>query len=449
MKKSEVKDFAASIWFDKRLYKCDIEGSIAHTKMLSKCKIIKSGEAKKIIKGLEEIEKEISGGKFKFAPSLEDIHMNIEKRLGEKIGEAGGKLHTARSRNDQVALDTKLYLKDELKEIIKLVKNLQKVILALAQKHIGVIMPGYTHLQHAQPLLFSHHLMAYFFMLQRDKERFSDCLKRTDALPLGAGALAGTSFPIDRDYLAKLLKFSRVTENSVDTVSDRDFLVEFLSASSLLMLHLSRLSEELVLWSSREFSFLKLGEEFCGGSSIMPQKKNPDIAELIRGKTGRVYGNLFSLLTVMKGLPLSYNKDMQEDKEPLFDTVDTVKNSLNVYTRLFSTITIDKKKMREAIKDDFSLATDLADYLVKKGIPFRQAHGIVKKVVTYCQAKKKNFSQLSLGEFRKFSKAFKKDLLPLLKVESSLKGRTSFGGTARKQVSAQIRRAKQKWLPFP
>ncbi len=449
MKKSEVEDFAASIWFDKRLYKQDIEGSIAHAKMLSKCKIIKPGEAKKIVKGLQEIEKEIAGGKFKCKSSMEDIHMHVEKRLRDKIGKVGGKLHTARSRNDQVALDTKMYLKDELKEVINLTKNLQKVILALAQKNIKVIMPGYTHLQHGQPLLFSHHLMAYFFMLQRDKERFSDCLKRTDALPLGAGALAGTSFPIDREYVAKLLKFSRVTENSVDTVSDRDFVIEFLAASSLLMLHLSRLSEELVLWSSREFSLVELNEEFCGGSSIMPQKKNPDIAELVRGKTGRVYGSLFSLLTTMKGLPLSYNKDMQEDKEPLFDTLDTVKGSLDIYARMLSSMNINKKKMKEASKDDFSLATDIADYLVRKGIPFRQAYGIAKKIVRYCQAKKKNLSGLSLQELGKFSKAFKKDVLPLLKTEHSVRGRTSFGGTSPKRVAAEIRRAKEKCLPFP
>jgi argininosuccinate lyase len=286
-------------------------------------------------------------------------------------------------------------------------------------------------------------------MLQRDKERFFDCLKRTDTLPLGAGALAGTSFPIDREYVAKLLKFSRITENSVDTVSDRDYLIEFLASSSLLMLHLSRLSEELVLWSSREFSFIELSEEFCGGSSIMPQKKNPDIAELIRGKTGRVYGNLFSLLTTMKGLPLSYNKDMQEDKEPLFDSVDTVKNSLNIYARVLSTMTINKERMKEVIEGDFSLATDLADYLVKKGVSFRQAYGIVKKIVRYCQAKKKNFPELSLEEFQRFSLKFKRDLFPLLKVENSVKRRTSFGGTALKRVAEEIRRAKRRWQAFP
>ncbi|MEK7742153.1 MAG: argininosuccinate lyase, partial [Nitrospirota bacterium] len=362
--------------FDRRLWKYDIEGSIAHAKMLGKQKIISQKDSSSIINGLKNIAGEIETGRFRFAVELEDIHMNIEAALIKNIGDAGKKLHTARSRNDQVALDLRLYLRAETKETIALIKNLQKTLLNAAENNIGIIMPGYTHLQRAQPVLLSHHLLAYVEMLRRDRERFEDSLKRINVLPLGSCALAGTSLPVDRSYVAKLLGFKAIAENSIDAVSDRDFAIEFLTDAGILMMHLSRFAEELILWSTEEFSFIELPDAFTTGSSIMPQKKNPDVAELIRGKSGRIYGNMIALMTVMKGLPLAYNRDMQEDKMPVFDTVDTVKSCLAVLAQMMPQIKFMKERMRDAAGRAYSTATDIAEYLVKKGVPFRQAHEI-------------------------------------------------------------------------
>ena len=433
-----VEEFTASISFDKRLYKYDIEGSIAHCMMLAKCKIIKNGEAEKIIKGLRDIKKEIDVGRFKFDIALEDIHMNIERRLIDKIGTVGGKLHTARSRNDQVALDIRLYLRDEIGEIVSLIRGLKKSIVKKAKGNIDVIMPGYTHLQMAQPVLFSHHLLAYYDMFDRDEERFLDMLKRVNVMPLGSAAMAGTNYPIDRKYVAKLLQFPAVTTNSMDAVGDRDFSIEFLSTSAILMMHLSRFSEELIIWSTSEFGFIELDDSFCTGSSIMPQKKNPDVPELVRGKTGRVYGNLMSLLTTMKSLPLAYNKDMQEDKEPLFDTVDTVKASLLIYSKMIGTIKLNRDRLGEAVFQGFMTATDMADYLVMKGLPFRDAHEVVGKVVSFCIKSHKLLSDLTFHELQKFSKSFKKDIFSFIKTEKSVDRKDVIGGTSKRQVLMRI-----------
>ncbi len=435
--------FTESISFDKRLWRYDIEGSIAHARMLGKQGIIPHKDSAKIISGLKSIAKEIEAGKFKFSEELEDIHMNIEAVLVKKIGAAGKKLHTARSRNDQVALDLRLYLRDETKGIISLIKNFQKTILSMAEKYGSIIMPGYTHLQRAQPVLLSHHLLAYIEMLQRDRNRFEDALKRINMLPLGSCALSGTTLPIDRVYVAKLLGFEGISENSMDAVSDRDFAIEFLADSSILIMHLSRLAEELILWSTEEFSFIELPDAFTTGSSIMPQKKNPDIAELIRGKTGRVYGNLLSLLTIMKGLPLSYNRDMQEDKIPVFDTTDTVKACLTVLAQMFPEIKFNKGKMYGAAEKAYSTATDIAEYLVKKRIPFREAHEITGKIVLYCIKNKKELKGLSINEFKKFSSAIAKDIYSRIRAEDSIKAKTSRGGTAPSEVRKQIKRLKQ------
>lgn len=433
-----VEEFTASISFDKRLYKYDIEGSIAHCMMLARCKIIKNGEANKIIKGLRDIKKEIDGGRFKFDIALEDIHMNIERRLIDKIGTVGGKLHTARSRNDQVALDIRLYLRDEIGEIISMIRGLKKSIVKKAKGNTDVIMPGYTHLQMAQPVLFSHHLLAYYDMFDRDEERFLDMLKRVNVMPLGSAAMAGTNYPIDRKYVAKLLQFPAVTTNSMDAVGDRDFSIEFLSASAVLMMHLSRFSEELIIWSTSEFGFIELDDSFCTGSSIMPQKKNPDVPELVRGKTGRVYGNLMSLLTTMKSLPLAYNKDMQEDKEPLFDTIDTVKASLLIYSKMIGTIKLNRDRLGEAIFQGFMTATDMADYLVMKGLPFRDAHEVVGKVVSFCIKNNKLLPDLTFYELQKFSKSFKKDIFSFIKTEKSVDRKDVIGGTSKRQVLKRI-----------
>ena len=433
-----VEEFTASISFDKRLYKYDIEGSIAHCMMLAKCKIIKNGEAEKIIKGLRDIKKEIDVGRFKFDIALEDIHMNIERRLIDKIGTVGGKLHTARSRNDQVALDIRLYLRDEIGEIVGLIRGLKKSIVKKAKGNIDVIMPGYTHLQMAQPVLFSHHLLAYYDMFDRDEERFLDMLKRVNVMPLGSAAMAGTNYPIDRKYVAKLLQFPAVTTNSMDAVGDRDFSIEFLSTSAILMMHLSRFSEELIIWSTSEFGFIELDDSFCTGSSIMPQKKNPDVPELVRGKTGRVYGNLMSLLTTMKSLPLAYNKDMQEDKEPLFDTIDTVKASLLIYSKMIGTIKLNRDRLGEAVFQGFMTATDMADYLVMKGLPFRDAHEVVGKVVSFCIKSHKLLSDLTFHELQKFSKSFKKDIFSFIKTEKSVDRKDVIGGTSKRQVLMRI-----------
>lgn len=438
-----VESFTESISFDQRLWRYDIEGSIAHAKMLGRQGIIPLKDSKAIVRGLEEISEEIKAGRFNFAPELEDIHMNIEAALVKKTGAAGKKLHTARSRNDQVALDLRLYLRDETKGLISLIKNLQKILLKLAEENIGIIMPGYTHMQRAQPVLLSHHLLAYIEMLQRDKSRLDESLKRTNTLPLGSCAVSGTTLPIDRAYVAKLLGFKALSENSIDAVSDRDFALEFLADSSILMMHLSRLAEELVIWSTEEFSFISLPDAFTTGSSIMPQKKNPDVAELVRGKTGRAYGNLFSLLTVMKGLPLSYNRDMQEDKIFIFDTVDTLKSCLSVLIQMMPEVKFMKEKMHDASENTYITATDIAEYLVKKGIPFREAHGITGKIVLYSIKSKKLLKELSIDELKRFSPSISKDIYSHLKAEDSVKARLSRGGTAPSEVKKQIKRLKQ------
>jgi argininosuccinate lyase len=425
-----VEEFTASIPYDWRLYPYDIAGSIAHASMLAKTGIITGTEARKIIKGLEAILKEIASGSFSFKIELEDIHMNIESRLIEKIGPLGGKLHTARSRNDQVALDIRMYLRDEIAGIHDLLRSLQKTIVMLADKHQGVVMPGYTHLQRAQPILLGHHLLAYYDMFERDRGRLEDCFRRVNVMPLGAGALAGTVLPIDRQFVAKQLAFSSVSENSLDAVSDRDFAIEFLSSCAQIMMHLSRLSEELVIWSSSEFGFITLSDAFTTGSSIMPQKKNPDVAELTRGKTGRVYGSLMTLLTLMKGLPLAYNRDMQEDKEPLFDTADTVSTSVSVMTEMLGSMTIHEMTMQKAAKDGFITATDLADYLVRKNIPFREAHEIVGRAVLRASELGCGLGDLSLTEYRELSPQISDDVYEAISVETSVTRRTSYGGTA-------------------
>ncbi len=438
-----VEDFTASIFFDCRLAEEDIAGSTAHCKMLAKTEILTSSESEEIIKGLEEIREEIRQGKMEFKTGLEDIHMHIEKRLIEKIGPLGGKLHTARSRNDQVALDMHLYLKKKIVSTVRLIARLQKSLIVLAENNLEVIMPGYTHLQRAQPVLFSHHLMAYFSMLKRDAERFKDSYKRADIMPLGAGALAGTSFPIDREYTAQLLGFEDIYENSMDAVSDRDFVLEYLSSSAILMMHLSRFCEDLILWSSSEFNFIEMDDSFCTGSSIMPQKKNPDVAELVRGKTGRVYGSLISLLTIMKSLPLTYNKDMQEDKEGLFDTVDTVENCLEVLASLVKEIKVRENNMGNAVLEDFSTATDLADNLVKKGIPFRESHRIIGELVAYCLGRGKLLNSLTLEELQHFSTLFDKEALNCLDPRKAVGSRNIRGGTSPEQVKKYLIKARK------
>lgn len=443
-----VEKFSASIEFDKRLYQEDIEGSIAHVRMLDKVGIISNKESEKMVKGLKQIRKEIESGGFPFKEELEDIHLNIEKRLIEKIGEVGGKLHTARSRNDQIALDERLYLKRRIGEITSRIKELAEDFLNLAEKNMGVALPLYTHLQRAQPVLLSHHLLSYFEMLKRDRERYVDCLKRVNIMPLGAGAGAGTSFSIDRHYVAELLYFPEVSGNSIDSVSDRDFITEFISASAILMSHLSRLSEELVLWSSKEFDFVDLGDEFTTGSSIMPQKRNPDVAELIRGKTGRVYGDLMSIFTLLKGLPLSYNRDMQEDKEPMFNTVDTVESCLQVLSAMIKNLKFKPENMKKALSNGFVTATDLADYLTKKGMPFRQAHEVTGRIVGYAEEKGRELSQLNISELRMFSNLLKEDVFDCITVEGSISSRKSYGGTAKENVLKKLKEAREevsKW----
>jgi len=440
--KKKVEEYTASIPFDRRLYEQDIAGSVAHAKMLAKQGIISDKDAELIAMGLTSIREEIEQGTFELRADLEDIHMNIEARLIEKIGDVGQKLHTARSRNDQIALDMRLFAKEAISETIEKLVGLQKALLDLAEASKDIVMPGYTHLQRAQPVLFAHHLLAYFEMLQRDMERFRDCLKRADVLPLGSGALAGVAYNIDREFLAKELGFSRVSENSMDAVSDRDFVIEYQAAASLAMMHLSRLAEEVVLWSSAEFGFVELDEAYATGSSIMPQKKNPDVAELARGKTGRVYGNLLAILTTMKALPLTYNRDMQEDKQGFFDTVDTLLSTLSVFTGMIATMQINGDRTKEAAQGGYILATDLADYLVRKGVPFRQAHGVVGKLVQYAMEKGKAFHELSLGEYQTFSPLFAEDVYSIT-VESSLEARSARGGTAPEQVKAALKKARK------
>jgi len=437
-----VEEFTSSISFDSRMYHEDIAGSIAHAAMLAKCGIIAEEEAKLIIDGLKGILADIEAGSFSFEVSLEDIHMNIEKRLTDRIGPVGGKLHTARSRNDQVALDTHMYVKKEVASLAKLLSELQEAAVLLAEKNRDVIMPGYTHLQRAQPILFSHHMLAYFYMFVRDFKRLEGVWDRADMMPLGAGALAGTTFPIDRRFVAEQLNFGDIYANSMDAVSDRDYILEFLSFASILMMHLSRLSEEIILWSSTEFNFIELDDAHCTGSSIMPQKKNPDVSELVRGKTGRVFGHLMAMLTTAKGLPLAYNKDLQEDKEGLFDTIDTLKFSLSVYASMLKAMKINSERMLDVLRRDFSNATDMADYLGKKGLPFRQAHEVVGKCVRYCIEQKKWLMDLSLTEFKQFSPLFEADIIDAIKIETCVNARNSLGGTSSSQVAQSIVKAK-------
>jgi argininosuccinate lyase len=439
-----TEEFTASISFDKRLFRCDIKGSMAYAEALAKAEVISPGEKAQILRGLKEVEGEIEHGTLPFSASTEDIHMHIEQRLIEKIGDVGGKLHTGRSRNDQIALDLRLFLKEETSSIIALLQGLQSSLVEWADKHLDAIMPGYTHLRKAQPILLAHHVMAYYEMFKRDRERLTDALKRIDCLPLGSGALAGTPYPLDRAYLAKLLGFAAISQNSIDAVSDRDFVAEFLFCCSLLMMHLSRLCEELILWSASEIGFLRLPQAFCTGSSIMPQKANPDVLELIRAKTGRVYGALITMLTVLKALPLAYNRDLQEDKEPLFNTIDTAKASLQIMAALFAKIEIDEEKMRKAASEDYTNATDLADYLASKGIPFREAHETTGKTVLYAEGKDKKLDDLSLDELRSFSSVIEKDVFDYIRIENAVNRRNSIGGTARQQVAEQIKKAKKE-----
>lgn len=439
-----VEEFTASISFDQKLAKEDIAGSLAHVEMLGECGIIPAEDADKIKNGLLEIKKMVDANEVVFAVEDEDIHMNIEKLLIAKIGPVGGKLHTGRSRNDQVATDMHLYLRSKTTELIVLIENVQQALVEQAKKNVETLIPGYTHLQRAQPVSFAHHLMAYFWMFERDKERLTDSLKRVNWLPLGAGALAGTTFPINRERVADLLGFGTIYPNSMDAVSDRDFILEFLSAASIIMTHISRFSEELVLWSSQEFQFIELDDSFCTGSSIMPQKKNPDVPELLRGKTGRVYGNLIGLLTVLKGLPLAYNKDLQEDKEGMFDTVETLEGSLKLLAPMIGTMTVKKDIMRKAINTDFSNATDIADYLVRKGLPFREAHEIIGKIVLHAIQTGKFLLDLSLEEYKDFSPLFADDIYEVLSPEHVVAVRNSFGGTSPEQVNEQIKLAEAK-----
>ena len=437
-----AKDYTVSVPFDKRLYRHDIAGSIAHARMLWKQGIIPEKEAELIIMGLTSIREEIERGQFKFKEELEDIHMNIEARLIEKIGDAGAMLHTARSRNDQIALDMRLFTKEAINETMAGLKALQKALLDLAEAKIGVSMPGYTHLQRAQPVLLAHHLLAYFEMYQRDIERFQQCLERTDVMPLGSGALAGVPYPVDRNAVAKELGFSKVSANSMDAVSDRDFVIEYQAAASITMMHISRLAEEIVLWSTAEFSFIEIDDAFATGSSIMPQKKNADVAELARGKTGRIYGHLMAILTTMKGLPLSYNRDMQEDKEGLFDSVDTLLATLEVFAAMVKSLRVKGERTRHAAEENYTLATDITDYLVKKGIPFRQAHGLVGKLVRYAIENKKSLSELDIKEYKTFSPKFEQDVKSIT-VESSLASRDIPGGTAPEQVRMALAAARK------
>jgi len=438
-----VKQYTASVGFDKRLAEFDIQGSLAHAQMLGVQGIITSQDVVAIEAGLNEILAEIQVGDFEWLLDLEDVHLNIEKRLTDKIGDAGKRLHTGRSRNDQVATDVRLWLRATSDAVLAGISKLQSSILDLAEQHVDTIMPGFTHLQVAQPVTFGHHLLAYFEMLKRDAERFVDCRKRISRLPLGAAALAGTSYPIDREMVAKTLGFDGVCENSLDAVSDRDFAIEFSAASAILMTHLSRFSEELILWSSPRFAFIDIADRFCTGSSIMPQKKNPDVPELVRGKTGRVYGHLVGLLTLMKGQPLAYNKDNQEDKEPLFDTADTVLITLEIYADMLGGISVNKPNMRQAALEGFATATDLADYLVKKGMPFRDAHEAVALAVKHAVQKKCDLADLPLNELRQFSGLIADDIYNVLTLEGSVASRNHIGGTAPAQVKQAIQRARK------
>ncbi len=441
---ASVEAFTESISYDHRLYRHDIMGSKAHARMLAQQGLITEEERDAILGGLSEIQAEIEAGTFEFKPELEDIHMNIEQALTDRIGAAGAKLHTARSRNDQISLDLRLYLRDEAAGLDRLLRAVQRGFVTLARTYLGSVMPGYTHMQRAQPVLLSHHLLAYYEMFSRDRSRLKDCARRMNLSPLGAAAMAGTGLPIDRESVAEELHFDGVTANSMDSSGDRDFALEFLFALNLIQLHLSRLAEELVLWSSKEFSFVGIGDRYCTGSSIMPQKKNPDIPELIRGKTGRVTGALVSLLMTIKGLPLTYNRDLQEDKEPVFDALDTVKAGLSITAELLHNTTFNTDRLQQATRGGFMTATDLADYLVKKNIPFRKAHGIVGGVVAHCQKRDIELTDLSLVELQKFSPTIEEDIFDVLSVEGSVNSRISTGGTALIQVERALEIAEQQ-----
>lgn len=437
-----MEQFNASIAFDKRLYRQDIEGSIAHASMLAKCGIISEQDGRTIIEGLKNILNDIESGQLKISEDIEDIHTFIEQQLTDRIGDAGRRLHTARSRNDQIALDMRMYMKEAIRGIQRSLLSLMQVITDKAQDHIDAIMPGYTHMQRAQPVTLGHHLMAYFQMLKRDYERLDDCYKRTDVMPLGSGALATSTYPIDREYVAQQLGFGAISENSMDAVSDRDFAIEFCCCAAMIGMHLSRFCEELVLWSSAEFNFIEMDDAFSTGSSIMPQKKNPDVAELIRGKTGRLYGDLMTLLTVMKGLPLAYNKDMQEDKEAVFDAVDTLAISIPIFSAMLDTASFHEDVMLKAAQGGFTNATDAADYLVKKGMPFRQAHEVIGRLVVYCLDNGKDLSDLSLEEYRGFSDLFDEDVMQAISLDTCVQNRKVYGGPARQSLSVAIEHAK-------
>jgi len=439
---TDFSRYTVSIDYDRRLYQQDIAGSKAHAKMLAKQSIISQEDAAQITEGLASIEQEIRDEKFPWDPTLEDLHMNIESRLHQLIGAAAGRLHTARSRNDQVAVDLRLYTKGTIVDLVKGLRGVQAALLGLAGKHQGVVMPGYTHLQRAQPVLFPHHMLAYFEMFQRDIGRFEDCHKRTDVMPLGSGALAGVPYQTDREFLAAELGFSRISANSMDAVSDRDFVVEFLAAASVCMMHFSRMSEELILWSSGEFGFIRLSDEFTTGSSIMPQKINPDFAELARGKTGRVYGDLIGLLTTLKGLPLTYNRDMQEDKEGFFDAADTLTTTLDVFQAMLPGMQLNEERISSLASESQMLATDLADYLVDRGMPFREAHGIMRQLSRYCDDENVSLQDLPLAEYQKLSDLFQDDVYDIT-AESSAAARDNPGGTAPNRVAAALLEAKK------
>ena len=439
---NSYNDYTVSIHYDRRLYRQDIDGSIVHSRMLARQGIISNEDAALLVEGLGKIRAEIESGEFPWDSSLEDLHMNIETRLRQLIGPAAGRLHTGRSRNDQVALDMRLYTKEVIENTIKGLRGVQQALVSLAERYRDTVMPGYTHLQRAQPVLFAHHMLAYFQMFQRDMERFRDCHARTDVLPLGSGALAGVAYPTDREYLARELGFSQTSANSMDAVSDRDFLLEYLSAASICMMHLSRLSEEIVIWSSREFEFIRLSDEFTTGSSIMPQKRNPDFAELARGKTGRVYGHLMGLLTVLKGLPLTYNRDLQEDKEGFFDSSDTLLATLHVFQGMLIGLTLNTDRVTRVSGESFALATDMADYLVGKGVPFREAHGTMRELCGYCEAKGKELLDLSLEELRSFSPRFEDDVYRITPA-SSAAARDNPGGTAPNRVAHELEQARK------
>ena len=439
---NNYSDYTVSIHYDRRLYRQDIAGSIVHARMLARQGIISDEDANLIVEGLGKIRAEVGSGDFPWDGSLEDLHMNIETRLRQLIGPAAGRLHTGRSRNDQVALDMRLYTREVIEDTTKGLRGVQQALLSLADRYCNVVMPGYTHLQRAQPVLFAHHMLAYFQMFQRDVERFRDCHVRTDVLPLGSGALAGVAYPTDRDYLARELGFSKTSANSMDAVSDRDFLLEYLSAASICMMHLSRLSEEIVIWSSREFEFIRLCDEFTTGSSIMPQKRNPDFAELARGKTGRVYGHLMGLLTVMKGLPLTYNRDLQEDKEGFFDSSDTLMATLRVFQGMLDGLTLNTERVTRVSGESFVLATDMADYLVGKGVPFREAHSTMRELCGYCESKGKELLDLPLEELQRFSHRFEDDVYRITPA-SSAASRDNPGGTAPNRVAHELEQAKK------